>query len=800
MIVDEKDIDLTIIKNFPDASVVFHNIGIAESVPRSDKQFLHAGEISLVFNIMNLLKGNYVIEKIIADEGYCNLVRDKKGNINYKFWKSSDDTTSANFSIDLQKVECNKMEFNYRDYKYQTDIALFIHHADFSGNFSADKYSMQVAGDVLSKHVNISGSGYLVNQETEVKSTVLVDVNEDKYTFKKGTVALDKNNFLVDGSITLKEKDYYDLLITGDKINMEALFLLLPGDASKKLSGIQSTGNLNFETKIKGYNTSTETPRIDINFDVVKGSVKHEKFGDKLTDVSFKGSYSNGEKHNAESSSIHITNFNARQNNEPISFSLNYANFTNPSIELKLNGNLPASLIIPFAVKDASDVEGMISLNNINISGNIKTLSSSLATHQPTGEIEFKNLSFTSNDQPVALRSGKAIVQNNEIRFDQLVASLGGSEVMLNLTVSNWIQTIFPSEFQPALHIDGSLKSGQIDLNKLLAAFSSGEEIKSATTEIKSVDDVTNTMLNFSGTITAEVNELTYDKLLFSNIKTTLDLTPGMIVLDNLTCNAMNGSCELNASFRELSNGTLILETNGTIQQIDIDQLFDQFNNFDQTTLTSKNLKGKLSANIYELKAMWDKDYQLIESSIYNRTNMKIENGELMDYKPLESLSGFVNIKDLRHIIFSTFENEIEIKDRTIIIPAMKIESSALDLYMSGKHSFDNVIDYQFKLSMADLLVKKFLGGNKKTEDYEENKEGGVNVYISMTGTVSNPVIKYNKKEAKQKLEESGIEQQKFIDIFKPDPDDKLFKQQEKKEATDVDTNTIEFIEFDDEE
>ena len=802
VVVDEKDIDLTILKNFPDASVVFHNIGIAESVPRSDKQFLHAGEISLVFNIMNLLKGNYVIEKIIVEDGYCNLITDKKGNINYKFWKESEDTSSANFSIDLQKVECNKMDFNYRDYKHQIDIAFAIHHADFNGNFSADNYKMLVAADLLSKHINISGASYLKNKETNIESSLLVDVKEDKYSFQKGNISVDKNKFLVDGYIALKDKNYYDLIINGDKINMEALFLLLPGDVSNKLSGIQSSGDLNFETKIKGFSTSTETPRIDINFAIGKGTVQHEKFGDKLTDVSFKGSYTNGEKHTAQTSSIQIQDFTCRQNNEPINFQLSYVNFTNPVINLKLNGNVPASLIVPFAVKDATDVEGMIGLKNININGNIKSLSSDLATNQPTGEIEFNNLSFKSNGESVALRSGKAIVQNNEIQFDNLLANLGGSDVVLNLVVTNWIQSVFPSEFQTALNINGTLISEQIDLNKLLATFSSPEEIESKEEEIKiiSPEEVNNTMLNFSGVITTTVNSLTYNKLEFKNIKTTLNLSPGMIVLDKLSCNAMGGTCEINASFRELSNGTLILETNGTIQQINITDLFDQFNNFGQTTLTSKNLKGKLSANIYELTAMWDKDYQLIESSIYNRTNMKIENGELMDYKPLESLSGFVDLKDLKHIIFSTFVNEIEIKDRMIIIPAMKIETSALDLYMSGKHSFDNAIDYQFKLSMADVLVKKFLGGNKKREDYEENKEGGVNAYISMTGTVSNPIIKYNKKEAKQKLEESGLEQTKFIDIFKADPDDKLFKHPDKKQETPVDTNTIEFIEFDEEQ
>ena len=228
--------------------------------------------------------------------------------------------------------------------------------------------------------------------------------------------------------------------------------------------------------------------------------------------------------------------------------------------------------------------------------------------------------------------------------------------------------------------------------------------------------------------------------------------------------------------------------------------MFEQFDNFDQTTLTEKNIKGRISANLYEMNIRWDKDFKLDEQSIYTLCDMKIENGELIDYKPLESLSGFVKMKELRHIKFSTLENKIEIKDRVIILPAMQIKSSALDMSISGKHTFDDVIDYQFKMSLADMMVRKFLGGNKQQDNYEEDAEGGVNVYISMTGTVNEPIIEYNKREAKQKLKESGLEEQRFIDIFKRDPEEEMFKTNtvpEKQTTTSPDE--IEFIEYEDE-
>ncbi|MBC8173064.1 MAG: hypothetical protein H7X71_04080, partial [Chitinophagales bacterium] len=68
VVIDENDIDLTILKHFPNATVVFKNVGIRESIQDSRNNFLHADEISLLFNIRDILKKNYIIQKIIIEK------------------------------------------------------------------------------------------------------------------------------------------------------------------------------------------------------------------------------------------------------------------------------------------------------------------------------------------------------------------------------------------------------------------------------------------------------------------------------------------------------------------------------------------------------------------------------------------------------------------------------------------------------------------------------------------------------------------------------------------------------------
>lgn len=803
---NEEDIHISIFKHFPEASVIFNHVGIRESFPRSQKNFLEAEEISLLFNIRGILRGDYTIEHIVVRKGYCRLITDKKGNINYRFWKDSEDTSASSFRMQLDKVDLYDMQVQYLDYAYNQDIECMVHDCAFSGNFTDAQYTMEATGNVLSKRIRIGNDNYLVNKECAINTKLLVDVAADAYTFEKGSVTVDENTFLLDGKIALAGDDHYDLLIKGDEINLTGLMLLLPGNISSNLDALQTKGDIDFTTTIKGYYTKTKNPQIDIDFAVHKGSIRHEKFGGKLDDMSFSGKFTNGAKQHDATSSIRIQDFTATREGQPVRMALTYTNFSNPYIDLQLNGTLPASLIIPMAMPDAGNVEGMIALNNIAVRGAIRTFNESAGDAPPTGSISFTDVAFQLNDQRVAIPAGTAVVSNNTINLQQITLEAAGSTLFTDLEISNWIQHIFPTTNTPALFIAGNVRADKFDVNGLLQLVGSNDQSEGSAETVNASSPGTTAAedpLNISGRIAMNCGALTYDQLKLENVRMQVKLAPGLVILEDVQGGTMEGTFNMQASFRTLPNGDFMLQTSGQINSVDVQELFRQLDNFDQDDLTDKHLRGKLTANLYDVTVAWDNQYHLKEESIYALCDMRIENGELIDYQPLESLSAFVKLSDLKHITFSTLENKIEIKNRVVILPAMQIKSNAMDLYMSGKHTFDNGVDYQFRLSLADLMVRKYLGGNKQKDTYEEDAEGGVNVYVSMTGTVDDPVMKYNKREAKQKLQESGLEQHRFIDIFKPDPEETLFKETETPDTEtpdDTEGQELEFIDFEEDE
>ena len=101
-------------------------------------------------------------------------------------------------------------------------------------------------------------------------------------------------------------------------------------------------------------------------------------------------------------------------------------------------------------------------------------------------------------------------------------------------------------------------------------------------------------------------------------------------------------------------------------------------------------------------------------------------------------------------------QNQVEIKNREIHIPKMEIKSSALNITASGVHTFNNDINYKFRVFLPELLAKKARKAKRENDEFGVVQDDGMGMTLSliMTGTVDEPIIKYDRKGAIEKFRE----------------------------------------------
>jgi hypothetical protein len=246
-------------------------------------------------------------------------------------------------------------------------------------------------------------------------------------------------------------------------------------------------------------------------------------------------------------------------------------------------------------------------------------------------------------------------------------------------------------------------------------------------------------------------------------------------------------------------NDSLLITCNADISNVNISKLFWQLENFGQEgqdeVITNKNVKGLVTSSV-NFASVWGNDLSVNEKKIYTDADVTISQGELIDFKPLEVLSRFIKLEDLKDIKFKKLSNHITIRNRVINLPKMEINSSAINIQMSGTHDFDNNVDYHFIVDLDELRTKKAKAARKENSEFgEEIDDGGhrTRLFISMKGPIDNPEISYDRKGAIQQLKDDlKQEKQDLKNIlndefgwFKNDKAKAKDKEDRKKEASD---------------
>ncbi len=260
------------------------------------------------------------------------------------------------------------------------------------------------------------------------------------------------------------------------------------------------------------------------------------------------------------------------------------------------------------------------------------------------------------------------------------------------------------------------------------------------------------------------IHHFSFGKFKADEVYGTMLVKNQRIAVHELMLATADGAVKIDA-MADLSNEKIEVSGHCDLEQLAISKLFTQLNNFGQNTLEDKHLKGVLSANI-DFKGKWDKQLNVDLNSIEATNAILIERGELIDFKPLESLAKYMDINELKRIKFSTLQSTIDVKNKMITIPKTSIKSTAINLEIFGKHSFDNVIDYHVQMLLSEIIAKRKRANKNLDEELsliENDPENRRSVFVVMSGPIDNISFKYDKKGAKEKIKQDILQEKQSI-------------------------------------
>ncbi|MFM2190589.1 MAG: hypothetical protein RL491_975 [Bacteroidota bacterium] len=752
---DVREIDFTVFSSFPFAIVRFNDVRIAEPEGvKSNGTLLKAGEIGFRFHIWDLITGEIHLNGVDVSDAYLNLQVDSKGNVNYDILnKDADTTTSSGLQIDLKNIVLHNLDFSYNNSQSFQTYRFKIADVELSGDLTKSEFSAELNGAIDSSYVNINRVSYLEHKPVEIAAVVSVNAKNGLYNVGSSSIKLAGMLFSFQGAVSSKsEYTVLDMSFSSKDADISSLLSLLPSPFTEGLSKFNCSGDIAFNASVKGRIGEHTKPVFRADFIARNASANPDGTSYNITSLNGSGSFTSRKSNAAPYEFLELKSISAKLEGTPFNLDLKVENFSNPRLDLTLKLDADLEVLGEFYKPDTVEkLSGEVSAD-INFNGIAKEKS----TYKSNGTLAFQNASIKLKGSPIEFNAlnGNLHLRGNDMVLERLQGAVGASDFSFTGSFNNLVGYFLLEDQQ--IDVDAKLQSQNIDLDQLLSGSNSNNDSFAL--------DITN---KHHFALELDVAKLNFRKFQSNNIKGVLNLQDSKFSSNRLSFDACGGEIQLSGSVDASTSEEIGVYCESQIRNVDITMLFQQMGNFGQELLTDKNLKGRLSANV-EFHSKWDKALNLDERSVVAKSDISIDNGELIGFKPMLALSKYLKGSDLETIRFSNLTNTIEIHDRKIIIPVMDIRSSALDLTASGTHSFDNMVDYKLGLYLSQILGRKVKQMNTEFGTVEDDGLGRPRIYLSMKGPASDPKFTWDRKGTEQKIsDEIRKERNTIRDLLK---------------------------------
>ncbi|HDP75501.1 MAG TPA: AsmA family protein [Bacteroidales bacterium] len=203
----------------------------------------------------------------------------------------------------------------------------------------------------------------------------------------------------------------------------------------------------------------------------------------------------------------------------------------------------------------------------------------------------------------------------------------------------------------------------------------------------------------------AKVDKVKYGKVLIDDLLTKFRIDDSLYVLDDLRMKAFGGTMVTSLVYDTRKYPLEVIEFKNESNRVNIKQLLEQNDNFEQDYITHNNINGLVTGTVFGRIVM--QDTNLLYDKINLLGNFKLENGGIYNFEPAMELSKFTNLNELNNIIFNTLVTSVFIYNNQIYFRKTNIVSTAMDMSVYGMQSFGDDYEYHFVVYPGDVMLGK---------------------------------------------------------------------------------------------
>ncbi|MCX7743024.1 MAG: AsmA-like C-terminal region-containing protein [Flavobacteriales bacterium] len=763
--IEVEQIDLTLWKKFPQASLQFKNVRCDEVTEQPEKKkLLKAESVFLSFDIWDFFTGNYTFKRIDIVNANAYLRINKKGTTNFDILKKQQQKTKnvkSGQTFQFNKVMLKNVLVDFENEKLQHVVQVTVQQLDLKGKFSEKRHTSRLRGKFFIDRLVLHDETYMQHRHVELNMGFDNNTETKQITIDKGKISIENLNVEASGIIRTDSTGYVDLNLVGKKLNIQSFISLLPGEWRKFENEYQSEGEFFLKSWIRGNTSHGNVPDMEINFGVRQGAVTYKPTQTQMKNLNLTGRFVSVK--NGREWGMYINDFDGILKKSKLSGKFSYEMLNHPVMKFSAKGSADLAEIYAFMpIPGILSMQGLIELDVAFEGSSHNAREFTFNDYQRSllnGTANLNNVTVQMKNQrhPFRGMNGTLEFNRSDATIRNLSGNVGSSDLTLNGSVKNLPAYLFVSD--APLQIDADARSSSVLLHEWLSNEEKEKPVGQPVHEFRlKLPERVNVSLNM------QIDKLEFNKFSAENIQGIFTFRNRSLQAESVTMHAFGGLVKLSGIANGKEESFIRVNVEASLQGIQLNRLFYECGNFGQKTITHENLNGNVDAFIIMSMHFTDALKAELPSVLVN-SQLTIQNGELIRLKSLDALSKFIRVEELRHVKFATLTNQIRIENETVIIPEMQINSSAINLVLSGTHTFKNQIDYRFNVLLKDLLAQKFKKNRKQQEFGEiiEEEGTGARLYLKMTGTADDPIVAFDTKGVREKIKQDLKEEKKDL-------------------------------------
>ncbi|MBS1525187.1 MAG: AsmA family protein, partial [Bacteroidetes bacterium] len=368
------------------------------------------------------------------------------------------------------------------------------------------------------------------------------------------------------------------------------------------------------------------------------------------------------------------------------------------------------------------------------------------------GSIDLKNIDVTYVPENLKLVNSSISLNfiKNALVLKNIRMQTGHSVVFMNGRIKNFMNLYYTAPQK--IVFTWQIHSPQLYLGEFLGFLGAAEpepakKAKPLQNSGNAIDQLSNVLEKSSTEMHLDVDNVHYLKFLATDAHADLLTSEDAVAIKNVRLKHAGGFLRMSGSLQKGSDLNK-LSLNTIVSHVDINEFFKSFDNFGLSDFTSDNLRGFLSAKTQITAGLTD-DGQLVKNSITGTLDVNLQQGELVDFRPIYSIGKFAfPFRDLKHIRIRDLNARFDVNGDNFKVYPLKLSSSAINMDVSGEYGIskgtDLFIDVPLRNPKKDTTITD-------PEKLEKKRYHGIVLHLEAksdsAGKIRIGLVKANKKK-----------------------------------------------------